>query len=402
MNVLVINQPLGNRGDEAAHRSLMRALLQIEGNVYTVLLANESKERISQFVVKSERIHYCNIPLHRGFMRLVRAAFVYKLISVLIHVHPNVRAYAKYICRADFVLSAPGGICMGQFKNWSHVLWLYIARAQRKPVAYYSRSFGPFNHASKSDKVFYRISLNLLNSFRFLSIRDKKTMDLADSLHLSYIPSIDTAFLDVPDVVVPDWIWKEINSDNYIVFVPNSLTWHPAYRHVDQTTIDKMYHEIMKNLYEKYPGIRVVLLPQLCGDVHGDRAYFIKLVEQCPYNAVVLPDTISSDIQQKIISQSIFVIGARYHSIVFAINNSVPFIALSYEHKIAGLLSLLHLVDNMVDITSIGSGNENLVNILSVIAKRLPMILPVAVEEKYRIEAQSIAKNCFVRLRENI
>ena len=51
----------------------------------------------------------------------------------------------------------------------------------------------------------------------------------------------------------------------------------------------------------------------------------------------VIDDIYSSDIQQTVISGSDFVIGARYHSIVFAINNAVPFMALNYEHKFKGL-----------------------------------------------------------------
>ena len=64
----------------------------------------------------------------------------------------------------------------------------------------------------------------------------------------------------------------------------------------------------------------------------------------------VIEDIYSSDIQQAIIARSQFVIGVRYHSVVFAINNTVPFIALSYEHKIAGLLETLGKQDCMVDI----------------------------------------------------
>lgn len=65
---------------------------------------------------------------------------------------------------------------------------------------------------------------------------------------------------------------------------------------------------------------------------------------------VVIDDIYSSDIQQTIIAYSQLVVGARYHSVVFSLNNAVPFIALSYEHKISGLLETLDKVDCMVDI----------------------------------------------------
>ena len=43
--------------------------------------------------------------------------------------------------------------------------------------------------------------------------------------------------------------------------------------------------------------------------------------------------------------------GARYHSVVFAVNNDVPFVALSYEHKMSGLAEALGLSGQVVDIT---------------------------------------------------
>ena len=59
---------------------------------------------------------------------------------------------------------------------------------------------------------------------------------------------------------------------------------------------------------------------------------------------IILPRTYAT------VPKSDFLIGARYHSIVFAINNNIPFVALSYEHKIAGLLKQLNKESQSVDI----------------------------------------------------
>ncbi len=96
------------------------------------------------------------------------------------------------------------------------------------------------------------------------------------------------------------------------------------------------------------------MLPQLCSlGSKGDYRYFQTLKQKCEdENIYIMPDTYSSDVQQTIISHAKMVVGARYHSVVFAINNEVPFVALSYEHKIQGLLEDLSLTDHMVDITA--------------------------------------------------
>ena len=55
------------------------------------------------------------------------------------------------------------------------------------------------------------------------------------------------------------------------------------------------------------------------------------------------------------------VIGARYHSIVFAINNCVPFVCLSYEHKMSGMLESLHLNDMCYGLKEEGTDDRSCV-----------------------------------------
>ena len=75
---------------------------------------------------------------------------------------------------------------------------------------------------------------------------------------------------------------------------------------------------------------------------------------------IVIQDCYSSDIQQTIIKDCKLLVGARYHSVVFSINQAVPFVALSYEHKIKGLLETLGKQDCMVDISSVFESEENI------------------------------------------
>ena len=86
---------------------------------------------------------------------------------------------------------------------------------------------------------------------------------------------------------------------------------------------------------------------------------YCKSHTDCNDKIIVVDENQSSDIQQTIISKAELVIGARYHSIVFALNNSRPFVSLCYEHKMSGLLETLGLTEYMVDISDIfDDGNE--------------------------------------------
>ena len=86
----------------------------------------------------------------------------------------------------------------------------------------------------------------------------------------------------------------------------------------------------------------------------NDVDYFRDLHKKYPSNQItVIDDIYGSDVQQAVIKGSEMVIGARYHSVVFAINQARPFCALSYEHKIEGLLQILKSTDSMIDIKDI-------------------------------------------------
>ena len=140
------------------------------------------------------------------------------------------------------------------------------------------------------------------------------------------------------------------------------------------------------------------MLPQLCSnsDDFSDYSYFKKLQSIARNNNIyVVPDTYGSDIQQTIISNSNCVIGARYHTIVFSINNEVPFVALNYEHKIAGLLEELKLTSNLVDITKAFNNEASVKQTLKTINTTLQHVRNRCPS---RASANKIALECFKRL----
>lgn len=396
MNILIINQPLGNRGDESAHRALVRAINKTCPDAHvTILNFLDCIDAGKDFVVDNQENTYIKFSFSHDLKSRFTSEFITK-IGIVRHgtmLHPVLRKIIQYYKAADLVLCAPGGICMGGFQNWQHLYLLELARIYKKPLAYYSRSFGPFPTKSFSNRRFKKISLKMLQYFDFLSIRDTKTMNLADSMKVNYVPSIDTAFLETPSVKIPTEITTNLAS-KYVVFVPNSLTWHYTFKHVSQEKIDGFYLEIVKILRKKYPEHQIVMLPQLCScGADGDFSYFKKIAKLASDNNIfVIPDIYSSDIQQVIIRNSNFIVGSRYHTIVFAINNMTPFIALNYEHKISGLLENLGLTDKMVDIVSIFDSEEKQMKALENFEN---LMLTATADEKAYKKAHSIAENCF-------
>lgn len=403
MNILIVNQPTGNRGDESAHRALIRSLSKrFPNDSIDIVFVGDSYERVEPIIVKSENVKYHTFPIKKGRSGLPLMAFKWHLEKLFMFIIPPYRRLYSFIKRSDYVICAPGGICMGGFMNWEHILILKTVLWKKKPLAYYSRSFGPFSDNNRMQRLFFDESKKILKSFDFLSIRDKKTMTLADKMNLSYIPSVDTAFLEVPSdgsriLNLP------FNNDKYVVFVPNSLTWHPAYSQRSSEMIQSFYLEIIELLKKKFESYTIVLMPQLFGDNNtSDYLYFKKLAQLDNTGSLcVLDESYNSDIQQSIISKSAFVIGARYHSIVFAINNKIPFVSLSYEHKLFGLLQILRSEDCQVDITKVGDESFNQKEALSTISSIIDKRAYQRVINRQE-EAAKIASDCFKQLCERI
>lgn len=397
-NILIINQPLGNRGDESAHRALVRRLNKsFPTTKITVLWMAYKQEAIDEFEVKHPNNRYVNLMFRHNYMAnfVAKMAIMKGVVQPVVNLHPVLRRLKQYYKEADLVLCAPGGICMGGFQDWMHLFYLKMAKICHKPLVYYSRSFGPFPIDTHQSRSFKKKSMEMLHYFSFLSIRDKKTMELADKLKVTYVPSIDTAFLEKPHIDLPNAL--QMISGQYIVFVPNELTWHYAYKRYNQSQIDRFFLTILAHLQRKFPMHKILMLPQTSTiNNKGDYYYFLHLRNCCDHiqNIEVIPDIFNSDVQQTIIHGASLVIGARYHSIVFAINNAIPFIALNYEHKIEGLLETLGLQQYQLNISDIFSSDQQIEAALLKFDMLLDLIVTIDLSEK-QMQAYRIADNCF-------
>lgn len=356
MKILLINQPGGNRGDESAHKALLRSLLQRYPDCQIKVLANslEVSESLKRYDIHDKRVSYIPCPSERRYYENFRDWGMYKGWIFIWNFHPTFWKLRTIYKWADVVVCAPGGICMGGFQDWNHLFRLKLAKWCKKPLAYYGRSFGPFPTKTDLNRRFKKNSLEMLKYFSFLSIRDRKTERLAEELNIPYISTVDSAFLDSPQIEIPSNLKDTIGDTPYMVFVPNYLLWHYAYkdRFSHQTIID-FYCQVIDEIWAANPNDNIVMLPQtFCGTdyAHRDIDLFKELAnKKNDRRIIVVDDCYSSDIQQAIIHDAKYLIGGRYHSIVFALNQGVPCIALSYEHKMSGLLESLGKLEWCID-----------------------------------------------------
>lgn len=358
MNILLIDQPLWNRGDESAHKGLVRSILKAIPNArIKVMELGVSPAAIDEFDMKLPQVEFVNItPLNEvWFNRVARHSYRWNAGWTLT-LCPTGNKIKRLYKWADMVMMAPGGINLGGFQDWRHLSLLLLARSMGKPLAYYGRSIGPFTTATRAQRRFRHLAKKALEYCSFVCLRDEKSVNVARELGINCTPTVDSAFLDATEADVPDDVRRIIGGGEYIVFVPNELVWHYAYRNtVQPQTINRFYADLVRIMQELYPKHKIVMLPQTNNQTRNDYQYFRELRETFLRKepVVIIPDTYNSDVQQAVIRQAALMVGARYHSIVFGINQGIPFISLSYEHKMAGLLESLGETDRMIDITNI-------------------------------------------------
>lgn len=365
MKILIIEQPLNNRGDESAHRGLVYKLIKEYPDIKIKVLFYGRKDKdIEKFRVESCQVEYINIHLSQLVSkyntRIIKVLMMTRLTKLL-YLQPGMLNVIKEYRNTDFVLCAPGGMNLGGFRDWIHQGFLLLAKYENKKIIYWGRSIGPFSNATYLDRLFKKRSIDLLNYFSFTSLRDYKSQTIAKQLNVNYTPTIDSAFLrDVP-FNVPKVILDELKGNPYIVLVPNSLAWHNNFKAYTFEDIQNFWVKMVNTLSKSYPNSKIVMLPQTIGYskwLPDGEIYFnkIKSESDCKKQIIVIDEKYGSDIQQAIISKAQFLIGARYHSVIFAINQGVPFISLSYEHKMNGVIEMLKKSDSEVDLTQLLNG----------------------------------------------
>ncbi len=345
MRILIINQHCKNRGDESAGTALLKNLLDrkkvetikiiynIRGKVESAFGLKMKDTRSESLLFNSSEFIY-----HAGKIKKFFLFYFPLWFLKIIFKKNNLNKEITEIKNADLVISAPGGINLSKYYfDWAYLWRIHTALRLKKKVAIYSPSIGPF----KEGGSFSKLAITALKKVDFLSLRDIQSQKIADVNKINYLKSIDTSFLDFPRQELPDEL-SFLKEKDFAVFIPNQLyLWHPEYREISQYVLNELYFRIINFLISK--NLKVILLPHLfCSD--EEREYFNFFKKSLNNDSIiVLPQTFDHSIQEAIVRNSNFLVGSRYHSVVFAIKNSVPFFSLNYEHKMSGLLEEFNL-----------------------------------------------------------
>lgn len=355
MKFLLINQALFNRGDESAHKALVyNLLLKFPDCSIEVLFVGKDPEALEDFIIADPRVKYTNLPVsdffRRTYVRILKTGLLWRWFIMST---PRI-IFAKYRS-ADWVISSPGDASLGARYDWDHLFLLKLAQMAGAHIAYLGRSIGPLPDGSPIIRRFNSLSIKVLRKLDFISLRDVFSEEVATGLGLKFRSTYDLSFLGTPLAQIPRTIREKIGN-RYAIVVPNYLVQYPELRsRVSPTAIRGFYEELLRDTLEKFPDLRIVLLPQLFNGtsyIGRDMTFFQDVADAVKDERIcVIPDACSSDVHQAIYRDARFVIGGSLHSLVFAINNNVPFVALCHEERASKTLARLGKTERIVDLS---------------------------------------------------
>lgn len=260
----------------------------------------------------------------------------------------EVAAELKNIFTADAVVSLGGGYLNGKNNLGGdlnvYYLLLPVRLAERlgKPVVFAPQSYGPFGNMRQAHWA--RTTLNKTN---LIMVREQTSMDLLTKLgvrpELLY-KTVDSGFaLQVPDQA--DAISRFGITKGTKVVGMTARRWLPPKQ---QTAYEKALAKTIDYIQSTYK-MQVILIPQVTSPFQADDDRIVekRIAGFCdPKNQPIVVDELLSHTALKTMYSKLdFLIGTRFHSVIFGLISGVPSIAIEYEHKTGGIMHDLELDD---------------------------------------------------------
>lgn len=221
-----------------------------------------------------------------------------------------------------------------------HQIWL--ARILGKPVYLYAQSFGPY-----PTKLQTRIAKSGIKAATLVLVREAKSYRQLQALgiateRIARVP--DSAFLFTAplDKAVANEVRPSGSHDVTVVGI-TVRSWLDEKRQAD---FESAIAELIRHIARK-PGYRVVIIPQVTSTDQGDDDRVsggrIAALLESQENVTFLDRRFSHEEILSAYASLDYLVGTRFHSVIFSLLSYVPAVAIEYEHKTSGIMQDLGL-----------------------------------------------------------
>ena len=326
MNITIINQYCENRGDEAAGEALVKNLLALP-EVYKIDIIYNSAYCLD---FRDQKVFHRNEDLALKKIGK-RAIFDY----LAFHKFDNrpMKEMARTIRNSDYVFVTPCGASLGIYKDWAFLVrLLFVVKEKKTPI------FCLNTINSSHDKIFDHFAKYVLKRSK-VYVRETASQKYLSSIGIHSELGVDTAFSLPPVKPMP-------KKKKTVGMVTTLLGWHPEFQGRD------MQKEILENIV---PGVAVFckqknydidLIPHIGSDEEmmfiNHVASYLKLNGMDEEAVHIRKDVKTAEQYDEALASEYLVIGMRYHAVVLAAKNAVPFMAIAYENKMKEVSTYTH------------------------------------------------------------
>lgn len=329
MIITIINQHANNLGDEAAAIALIDELESYD-NIDKINLIYVGKGILhynSKKLNHNREINIKNIGIFNIVLRII-----FSQISINYRGTTVLNKYLEIIEQSEYIFVSPAGADIGIYKGWASLINLYLVKSCDKKIIFHLNTIG------KSNSFVFNMLANRILKKSLIYVRERASLQYLRSIQIQSKFGIDTAFL----LRKEDLICTE---DNVITLIPTELSsWNKSYRNsnIESKMITQLFIPLCKFALDN--NYRIVLLQHLLTEKEKEfYKSLIRIVQPLSYDKIVsIADNINNALDyQRQICQSSIVISMRYHGVVLAAKNTVPFISIAYENKMLEVSSYM-------------------------------------------------------------
>ncbi len=283
----------------------------------------------------------------------------------------EVRKIFRECQTADLVVSVGGGyfITKKDLGSRLHLLFalqtLILCKKLGKKVMTAPVSVGPFQMSYEAKYTAWLLK-KIDHVFLREDISKKYFLNSVNQLPLNIHRAPDSAFAFFPD---GEYDIRSIVGaiDGDLVLAISVRNWMEKEK---QDIYEQAHADLIDHIAEKYPNIKPVFIPQ-CTFPHADdddRTVAERIVIRSKSKKVyVIKEEIDYIKVKLAYAKADFIIGTRFHSMVFGLAYFVPGIAIEYEHKTRGIMQDLGLEEWVININDVDT--DRLVNLFESLLK---------------------------------
>ena len=218
---------------------------------------------------------------------------------------------------------SPCGANLGIYKDWQLLFQDLIVVKNRKKLIFHLNTISP-----SGNKLFDSL-VKFLCKRSCVYVREKNSQQYLESKGILAKWGPDSAFMLESE-------GKIQYEEKRITFVPSDVwSWHVDFIGGNLDSYDEMIVKPLAQFAQKHNKEICILMHTNYEDEKAfNEKTKLKLEKVAPGLKVVIPEVKSVYDYENYIRSSYMVVGMRYHSIVLAAKNAIPFVAISYEQKI--------------------------------------------------------------------